>query len=255
MLYEELRKRKKDLNLTTEQLSQLSGIPTGTINKILTGETRSPRYDTLRALESVLFETASMDTVHETKPIYAEKMQGEYTLEDYYGLPNDVRAELIDGVIFHMASPTFSHQETITALLFEFESYIRSNKGSCKVLAAPLDVQLNCDDKTIVQPDIVVTCQKEYRSEKGIFGAPDLCIEVVSDSSRRRDYGLKVTKYMDAGVREYWIIDVRRECVVCYYFEGEEYPFMYTFQDKVPVRIYSGDMKVDFSVIRSRLFE
>ena len=55
MLYEELNKRKKELGLTTEQLSQLSGVPTGTINKILSGETRSPRYDTIRALEAVLF--------------------------------------------------------------------------------------------------------------------------------------------------------------------------------------------------------
>lgn len=55
MLYEKLNERKKELGLTTEQLSKLSGVPLGTINKILSGETRSPRYDTLRALESVLF--------------------------------------------------------------------------------------------------------------------------------------------------------------------------------------------------------
>ena len=55
MLYEKLNERKKKLGLTTEQLSRLSGVPTGTINKILSGETRSPRYDTLRALETVLY--------------------------------------------------------------------------------------------------------------------------------------------------------------------------------------------------------
>ena len=55
MLYEKLNERKRELGLTTEQLSQLSGIPVGTINKILSGETRSPRYDTLKALEKVLY--------------------------------------------------------------------------------------------------------------------------------------------------------------------------------------------------------
>ena len=55
MLYENLNQRKKELGLTTEQLSRLSGVPVGTINKILSGETRSPRYDTLRALEDVLY--------------------------------------------------------------------------------------------------------------------------------------------------------------------------------------------------------
>ena len=58
MLYENLNQRKKELGLTTEQLSQLSGVPVGTINKILSGETRSPRYDTLRALEDVLYGAA-----------------------------------------------------------------------------------------------------------------------------------------------------------------------------------------------------
>lgn len=61
MLYENLNQRKKELGLTTEQLSQLSGVPVGTINKILSGETRSPRYDTLRALESVLYNPDSRD--------------------------------------------------------------------------------------------------------------------------------------------------------------------------------------------------
>ena len=55
MLYEELNRRKKELGLTTEQLSQLSGVPAGTINKILSGETRSPRYDTMQALEKALY--------------------------------------------------------------------------------------------------------------------------------------------------------------------------------------------------------
>ena len=52
---ETLNKRKRELGLTTEQLSQLSGVPVGTINKILNGETRSPRYYTLQALGKVLF--------------------------------------------------------------------------------------------------------------------------------------------------------------------------------------------------------
>lgn len=53
-LYEELKKKKSELGITTEQLSRLSGVPVGTINKILNGETKSPRYDTLNALNHVL---------------------------------------------------------------------------------------------------------------------------------------------------------------------------------------------------------
>ncbi len=67
MLYENLNQRKKELGLTTEQLSRLSGVPVGTINKILSGETRSPRYDTLRALEDVLYLMTGQ-TVYGQKP-------------------------------------------------------------------------------------------------------------------------------------------------------------------------------------------
>ena len=260
MLHEILKEKKKELGLTTEQLSRQSGVPIGTINKILNGETRSPRYDTLIALERILLPStpASSDDsilIREASPVYNAKKQGDYTLKDYYALPDDVRAELIDGTLIYMDAPSFSHQDMSMALALEIEFYVRANKGPWKVLAAPLDVQLDCDDKTMVQPDIVVTCRKENRTEKGIYGAPDMCIEIISDSTRRLDYGLKMTKYMNAGVREYWIVDIKRESVVCYYFEGEDYPKLYSFKDQVPVLIYDGSLQIDFSLIKERLSE
>lgn len=272
MLYEELKKRKKELGLTTAQLSALSGVPVGTINKILNGETKSPRYDTMAALERVLLHDhpdysdahasypspsvlSSADRVGEAAISYCAKKQGEYTLEDYSALPDDVRAELIDGHLIYMEAPTFTHQNIIACLLFELELYIRSNKGKCKVLPSPLDVQLDCNDKTIVQPDIIVICDKEKRKGKRIFGAPDLCIEIISPATRRIDYTIKTSKYANAGVREYWIVDEKRQTIVCYYFEGEDYPTMYTFHDKVPVRIYNGKLEIDFSDILERIEE
>lgn len=254
MLYEILRRKKEELGLTTERLSQLSGVPAGTINKILNGETKSPRYDTLKALESILTPSSPYpNMVCDSAAHHYAKKQGEYTIEDYRSLPDDVRAELIDGVLIFLEAPTFSHQELITELLLAIALYIRSNKGNCKVLAAPLDVQLDCDDRTVVQPDIIVSCDKDKRTERGIYGAPDMCIEIISPSSRKRDYGLKMTKYMNAGVREYWIVDLKRETVVCYFFEGEDYPVMYTFQDQVPVRIFGSKLKIDFSQIKENL--
>ena len=292
MLYENLNQRKKELGLTTEQLSQLSGVPVGTINKILSGETRSPRYDTLRALEDVLYGAAGIgnpepdsgrsiydtaydrtdslwakagdeayrnlpDAVREAAAPYVTKRQGEYTADDYRKLPEDVRAELIDGVLIFLEAPTFTHQELVTEILLDFGLYIRKNKGPCRVLPSPLDVQIDCDDRTIVQPDIALICNEERITRKGIYGAPDFCIEIVSDSSRKRDYGIKVQKYMNAGVREYWIVDRKREKIVCYWFEGEDAPeiSMYTFRDKVPVRIYDGQLEIDFPGIMQRLWK
>lgn len=62
-----------------------------------------------------------------------------------------------------------------------------------------------------MQPDIIVSCGKDKRTALGIYGAPDMCVEIISPSSRKRDYGPKMMKYMNAGVREYWIVDLRRE--------------------------------------------
>lgn len=269
MLYEKLNEQKKKMGITTEQLSKLSGVPVGTINKILRGETKAPRYDTLQALEKILFpdygkkleECGSAgdctDDFIQEKTEYFTKKQGEYTIRDYRKLPEDMRAELIDGTLVFLEAPDFTHQELVAELIFEFKLYIRKKGGLCRILSSPLDVQLDCDDKTMVQPDIVLVCQEDRITRKGIYGAPDFCIEVVSDSSRKRDYGIKVQKYMNAGVREYWIIDTKRKKIVCYWFEGKDAPeiTMYTFQDYVPVGIYDGSLEIDFSDIAKRLWK
>ena len=260
MLYERLNERKKELGLTTEQLSELSGVPVGTINKILSGETRSPRYDTLREIERVLYGegvSGRADCIKEPSALYLTKQQGEYTVEDYRKLPEETRAELIDGVLIFLEAPSFTHQELIAELLFEIKMFIRSTRGECRVLTSPLDVQLDCDDRTMVQPDIALVCRNERITRKGIYGAPDFCIEVVSDSSRKLDYGLKMQKYMNAGVREYWIVDQKRKKIVCYWFEGEDAPeiTMFSFSDKVPVRIYGGKLQIDFAEITERLWK
>lgn len=269
MLYEKLNQQKKKMGITTEQLSRLSGVPVGTINKILRGETKAPRYDTLQALEKVLFADSSSEWKENgsageyTKKIiretaeYFTKKQGEYTIKDYQNLPEDMRPELIDGTLTFSEAPDFTHQELVAELIFEFKLNIRKKGGACRILSSPLDVQLDCDDKTMVQPDIVLVCREDRITRKGIYGAPDFCIEVVSDSSRKKDYGIKVQKYMNAGVREYWIIDIKRQKIVCYWFEGKDAPdiAMYTFQDLVPVRIYEGSLKINFPEIVKRLWE
>lgn len=260
MLYEKLNERKKELGLTTEQLSELSGVPVGTINKILSGETSSPQNDTLREIERVLYgegDSGRADCVKESSALYLTKQQGEYTVEDYRKLPEETRAELIDGGLIFLEAPSFTHQELIAELLFEIKMFIRSNRGECRVLTSPLDVQLDCDDRTMVQPDIALVFRNERITRKGIYGAPDFCIEVVSDSSRKLDYGLKMQKYMNAGVREYWIVDQKRKKIVCYWFEGEDAPeiTMFSFSDKVPVWIYGGKLQIDFAEITERLWK
>ncbi len=185
----------------------------------------------------------------ELVPYLAEKKQGEYTLEDYYALPDEHRVELIDGVIYDMTAPTSIHQILIHRISMHIGNYIDSKKGQCIVIMSPLDVQLDCDNRTMVQPDILVICDRSKFRNGRVYGAPDLIVEVLSPSTRMKDLGIKMKKYMEAGVREYWIVDPEKKRVHVYEFEKENPSIIYTFKDKVPVGIFDGECVVDFAEI------
>ena len=163
-----------------------------------------------------------------------------YTADYIYSLPEGQRAELIDGQIYDMAPPSRIHQELLSELHYKIREYIEKNNGSCKVYPAPFAVFLNKDDHNYVEPDISVICDKDKLDEKGCNGAPDWIIEIVSQSTQRIDYGIKLFKYRSSGVREYWIVNPMRQTVQVYSFEGEEDSAQYSFSDEVPVYIYSG---------------
>lgn len=74
-------------------------------------------------------------------------------------------------------------------------------------------------------------------------------LEVLSPSTRRKDCVKKLDKYMEAGVREYWMVDMKQKKVVVYQFETESYPVIYGFEQPVPVGIYDGELKIDMNMI------
>lgn len=248
MTLEEMRKKKRELGLSYEQIAEKSGVPLTTVQKVLGGITKSPRYDTLHALEKA-FKIPEENMVRETGFDYhAEKKQGEYTVEDYLAMPEEQRAELIDGVIYSMAGPTDLHQLIAGRIWLQISNYIGKKKGECVPLFAPIDVQLNCDNRTIVQPDVIVVCDRE-KLRGVIYGAPDFVVEVMSPSSKVRDNKLKLHKYCAAGVREYWIVDPEKQKVIVYDFETGEWPTIYGFQSEIPINIFDGDCVVDFEEI------
>ncbi len=266
MTIEEMKRLKKEWGYTNEQVSEYSGVPLGTVQKIFSGETKSPRYDTLQALEaffSLDHHNANPGPVYDFPPkgkptvvkegsvldYYAARSQGEFTSDDFQGLDEDVRIELIDGVAYNMATPTTRHQFIVTELTVEFNLFIRANGGDCLVFSAPVAVALDCDEKTEVIPDVTVLCDREKLVGDNIQGAPDLMVEVLSSSTRRKDMTVKQQKYANAGVREYWIVDPREQKVIVYDFEKDFLIRLYTFRDKVPVGIWDGQCEIDFSRI------
>ena len=165
-----------------------------------------------------------------------------YTIDDIYRLPDGERAELIDGQIYMMAPPSRTHQRLVSRLNQLIANYITDKGGSCEVLPAPFAVFLDGNDISYVEPDISVVCDSSKLDEKGCHGTPDWVIEIVSESSRRMDYMIKLFKYRSAGIREYWIVDPKKQQIIVYDFDHdmmEEYPF----DKNVPVGIYD-----DFSI-------
>lgn len=176
-------------------------------------------------------------------PLLEEKT---YTIEDIYHLSDGERAELIHGQLYMMAPPSYVNQTLSMEIAGTIRDYIRRNRGRCQVLSAPLAVNLNADDKTYVEPDISVICDRNKISDKGIQGAPDFIVEIVSPSSRKMDYSTKNAIYADAGVREYWIVDPLKKRTTVYYYEQDAAPMIVPFDQPVTVGIY-GDLQITIS--------
>ncbi len=262
MTIEQMIERKKELGYTYEQIAELTGIPLSTVQKVLGGFTKAPRYDTLAAIENLLEDPMrSVYVLKETAPVYCavpepdleprEKKQGEFTLEDYYAIPDERRVELIEGVIYDMSAPTAVHQIIAGAIHTDLNNYIRKNKGRCIPMISPVDVQIKCDNMNMVQPDVFVLCDRSKLKKKNIYGAPDFVVEILSLSTRRKDNFVKLTLYAEAGVREYWLVDPNKKYILVYDLQDEEADFVktYRFKDAVPVGIFEGKCLIDFKEI------
>lgn len=113
----------------------------------------------------------------------------------------------------------------------------------CKLSDTPL---------IIVQPDIMVVCDKDKLDDKRCNGAPDFIIEIVSPSNPSDDYIRKLYYYQNYGVREYWIVDPKRKTITVNYFESNIVSVQYPFDSVIKVNIYD-DLLINFSEISKLL--
>ena len=254
---EKLKEKKRALGYTNEDVARLSGVPLGTVQKVFAGVTKNPRRETVIALAGVLdqdmaeglqsneakqlreaskigeslaaYYTEHIDgqktETHDGKDIngFKQKKQGEYTIEDYYQLPDDVRAELIDGVIYLMTVTLSEHQLAAGEIYHQLKSCAEEHEMSCTPAIAPFDVQLDKDEKSMLQPDVMMACDEELLQRRGIYGAPEFVLEVLSPSTRAKDQVIKLKKYQEAGCEEYWIVDIENRRVLVYLFKNEIY--------------------------------
>jgi Uma2 family endonuclease len=148
-----------------------------------------------------------------------------YTYADYLEWEGPERYQLINGEVFQMASPSVAHQALLMGLSSKFDNWLQGKP--CKVFASPLDVRLfpkkDNSDNTVVQPDLLVVCDKDKLGKGSVNGAPDLIIEIVSPSNTHSEMFLKFHYYMKAEVREYWMIDPQEKKALVHIYDNGHY--------------------------------
>ena len=160
-----------------------------------------------------------------------------YTYEDYLNRDDDIRFELIDGVIYMLASPARVHQKISGELHLQLASFLKGKP--CEAYYAPFSVRLSVGEgsDTVLEPDLVVICDKSKLDDRGCIGAPDMVVEILSPSTSKKDLTIKFSKYLQAGVREYWIVNPDSKTVVVYILKGGEY-YARTYDDTGTILVH-----------------
>ena len=174
----------------------------------------------------------------------ALKDRQKHTYGDYLRWPDDLRYELIDGDAFLMSpAPDLPHQDVTGEIYFQVRQAL--NGKPCRAFIAPLDVRLPSHDETdelitsVVQPDVLVVCDADKLDKRGVRGAPDWVVEVLSPSTASHDQIKKRDLYQRAGVREYWLVHPIDRMLTVYRLQSGEYrkPELYPLEGETQVGI------------------
>lgn len=181
--------------------------------------------------------------------------EDRYTFADLLQWEDNVRYELYSGVPVALASPSDAHQDISGEIYFQLKSNLRGRQ--CKAYYAPFDVRLFEEDGEspedvdfVLQPDLMVVCDKNKVDRRGVHGAPDLVVEVLSPATARYDKIIKLSLYQRAGVPEYWIADPVSRSVSVYTLKNGVYqsPTVYGSDASIPVGVLDA-CQVDLSTV------
>ncbi len=185
----------------------------------------------------------------------AIKREERFTYKDYLTWPDEERWELIEGVAYDMSpAPSRRHQDILRELSMQISNYLVGKP--CQIYFAPFDVRLPENDEpddeieTVVQPDIVVFCDRNKLDDRGARGAPDIVIEILSPYTAKKDFVTKRSLYERHKVLQYWIVDPQTEEVVIFKLKDNKYgePEEYKKEDKVKMDIFE-DLEIDLEKI------
>ena len=189
----------------------------------------------------------------------ALRKEKHYTYADYLTWPDDARYELIDGEAFLMApAPLIEHQEVAGDVYHQLRNQLDGKP--CRPYIAPVDVRLPRADEadaaidTVVQPDVLVVCDPAKIDRRGVRGAPDWLLEVLSPSTAAHDQIAKLRTYERAGVREYWLVHPGDRTLTVYVLDNGQYgrPEIYELKDATPIGVLPG-VSIAWDALSERL--
>ncbi len=250
--------------LTQKDVEQRTGITQSDISKYERGE-GNPSLDTIQRIADAFDRKVNIDflIMPESMPVSESdfpgaeeileylprwKGQGQFSVKDVENIPEEYKVELINGFIWLMSQPGIKHQVAASFFNVEIGMYIKKNKGGCTVMQTPALIFDNKNiSNTYLVPDVAVVCNKENIGKNGIINFADFIIEIVSPGvkNRKHDYRTKAKIYTEAGVKEYWVVDIERQRVTVIAEVDEYMPFIYGFDSEIPVRIYNGKLTID----------
>jgi Uma2 family endonuclease len=186
------------------------------------------------------------------------KEDRRFTYGDYLTWPDEERWEIIDGLVYDMSpAPSVEHQRMLRELSRQFSNYLVGK--TCETFFAPFDVRLPRGDEadedvtTVVQPDLVVICDRARIDQKGARGAPDLVVEILSPHTARKDMREKFSLYERVGVREYWVVHPEEKMITVYTLsDAGRYgrPDAYGPGDELKVGVFE-DFTLDLDMVLS----
>ena len=189
-------------------------------------------------------------------PIPKLKEPDRFTYADYLTWPDEERWELIDGEAYDMSpGPEVQHQRLVVRLSTRFAVHLEGKP--CQVFVAPLDVRPMATSEmsdeevdTVVQPDLLIVCDKKKLEKRGVVGAPDLVVEILSPYTFRKDLSKKFDLYERAGVREYWIVYPMEKIIHVYRLEDGRYGKPYSAASGKMIEVaWLDDFRLDVAAV------
>jgi Uma2 family endonuclease len=183
-----------------------------------------------------------------------------YTYADYLTWQFNERVELIKGGLHKMSlAPRRLHQK-IEGIL-HVKLWLFFENRTCEVYQSPFDVRLSknkgqIDQKidTVVQPDICVICDKSKLDDAGCIGAPDLIVEILSDSTAKKDYNEKFNLYEENEVKEYWIVNPATKTIEIFSLVENKYVSLGLFNEQEGATTVEGHLFPELSIELKTIF-